>query len=143
MAIYYIDTNNFSTATAVWTDSQLITKAPDGFYSFGDNFRQQFNGLLLSITSCGSPPPPPVVSYAFTFSQSSSSNFIAACEFTDLSLTLWGSESSIFSNTYLFADSNLAIPFDGESKFRKWVGGEISNTFQIGVDGQVLTLENC
>jgi hypothetical protein len=52
---YYIDTADFSTATAVWTDTALTTKAPDGYYSFGGNYRQQFEGLLLSITSCSEP----------------------------------------------------------------------------------------
>lgn len=49
---YYIDTDNFSTATAVWTDATLTTKAPDGYYSFGGNYRQQFSGLLTPIASC-------------------------------------------------------------------------------------------
>ena len=29
---YYIDTSTFASATAVWTDSLLTTKAPDGWY---------------------------------------------------------------------------------------------------------------
>lgn len=49
---YYIDTADFSTATAVWTDTALTTKAADGYYSFGGNYRQQFEGLLLSVQSC-------------------------------------------------------------------------------------------
>jgi hypothetical protein len=49
---YYIDTDNFSTATAVWTDVGLTTKAPDGFYSFGGDYRQQFEGFLTPISSC-------------------------------------------------------------------------------------------
>jgi hypothetical protein len=53
---YYIDTADFSTATAVWTDTALTTKAPDGYYSFGGNYRQQFEGLLLNVISCGSLP---------------------------------------------------------------------------------------
>jgi hypothetical protein len=53
---YYIDTDSFSTATAVWTDSGLTTKAPDGYYSFGGNYRQQFNGLLQAIQSCDVAP---------------------------------------------------------------------------------------
>jgi hypothetical protein len=53
---YYIDTADFSTATAVWTNTSLTTKAPDGYYSFGGNYRQQFEGLLLPIESCSTPP---------------------------------------------------------------------------------------
>jgi hypothetical protein len=52
---YYIDTADFSTATAVWTDTALTTKAPDGYYSFGGNYRQQFEGLLTAIASCTIP----------------------------------------------------------------------------------------
>ena len=52
MAIYYIDTNNFTTATAVWVNSILTTKSPDGYYSFGGNYRQQINGFLTDIISC-------------------------------------------------------------------------------------------
>jgi hypothetical protein len=53
---YYIDTNDFSTAASVWTDLNLTIKAPDGFYSFFGNYRQQLNGILLAIDSCTSPP---------------------------------------------------------------------------------------
>lgn len=53
---YYIDTADFSTATAVWTDTALTVKAPDGYYSFGGNYRQQFSGNLLPIASCTTPP---------------------------------------------------------------------------------------
>lgn len=53
---YYIDTADFSTATAVWTNTSLTTKAPDGYYSFGGNYRQQLSGLLLPIASCSAPP---------------------------------------------------------------------------------------
>ena len=53
---YYIDTNNFATATAVWTDESLTTKAPDGYYSFGGNYRQQDGGLLEPIESCSVEP---------------------------------------------------------------------------------------
>lgn len=53
---YYIDTADFSTATAVWIDTALTTKAPDGYYSFGGSYRQQFGGELLPIQSCSSSP---------------------------------------------------------------------------------------
>jgi hypothetical protein len=49
---YYIDTASFSDANAVWTNSTLTTKAPDGYYSFDGNYRQQLNGFLHPITSC-------------------------------------------------------------------------------------------
>ena len=49
---YYLDTNNFTTATAVWTNSILTTKAPDGYYSFGGDYRQQIDGFLTDLISC-------------------------------------------------------------------------------------------
>jgi hypothetical protein len=49
---YYINTLNFSTATAVWINSSLTTKAPDGYYVFNGEYRQQVNGLLQTLTSC-------------------------------------------------------------------------------------------
>ena len=64
---YYIDTADFSTATAVWTDIALTTKAPDGYYSFGGNYRQQIDGLLLSTNSCSTPPPPVDTCDNYTF----------------------------------------------------------------------------
>lgn len=60
MATFYIDTNSFSTATAVWNDSNLTIKAPDGFYSFSGIYRQQLGGILLNVINCFPPPPPPI-----------------------------------------------------------------------------------
>jgi len=52
-ATYYIDTVDFTAATAVWTDSYLTTKAPDGYYVFDGNYRLQFFGTLMpGVTSC-------------------------------------------------------------------------------------------
>lgn len=53
---YYIDTADFATATAVWTNTTLTTKAADGYYSFGGSYRRQFNGLLQPIESCAVTP---------------------------------------------------------------------------------------
>jgi hypothetical protein len=53
ISTYYIDTNDFSTATSVWSDLNLTIKAPDGFYSFFGDYRQQLNGVLLTTISCG------------------------------------------------------------------------------------------
>ena len=52
MATFYIDTDNFSTATAVWEDPNLTIKAPDGFYSLNGIYRQQSNGILLIAFPC-------------------------------------------------------------------------------------------
>jgi hypothetical protein len=52
MAIYYIDSETFSTATAVYTTSALTTKASDGYYQYCGILRQQSGGILLPEVSC-------------------------------------------------------------------------------------------
>ena len=53
---YYIDTNLFSTATAVWIDSSLTNKAPDGWYQdpseTTSTYRQQTGGTLGAAANC-------------------------------------------------------------------------------------------
>ena len=49
---YYIDTDSFTTATAVWTDSSLQTKAPNQFYQATSIVREQSAGLLLPSVTC-------------------------------------------------------------------------------------------
>ena len=61
-ATFYIDTASFSTATAVFTDRALQTKAADGYYSDETIVRRQQNGILepaVNCPNCGSPPPTP------------------------------------------------------------------------------------
>jgi hypothetical protein len=52
MATFYIDTDDFSTATAVWLDPNLTIKAADGFYSFSGIYRHQVSGILRATLSC-------------------------------------------------------------------------------------------
>jgi hypothetical protein len=54
MATYYIDTNDFSTATSIWTNSNLTIKAADGFYQKDGFYRQMSGGELLHSTICPS-----------------------------------------------------------------------------------------
>lgn len=49
---YYINGTNFSTATAVYTDAELTTCAPDGYYRLGNITRQQLNCQLLQEQNC-------------------------------------------------------------------------------------------
>lgn len=51
---YYIDTNSFDTATSIYTDEGLTIIAPDGYYQFAGNYRQQVGGLLLPAKTCPS-----------------------------------------------------------------------------------------
>ena len=48
----YIDSDSFLTATAVYDDENLITKAADGYYQDDGNYRQQLNGLLGPVVLC-------------------------------------------------------------------------------------------
>lgn len=56
---YFIDTSTFATATAVWSDSQLTTKAPDGWYQASaedaNTYRQQTGGVLGTAANCECP----------------------------------------------------------------------------------------
>lgn len=52
MATYYIDTDNLSTATSIWTDSNLTIKAADGFYQKDGVYRQMSGGELLPSEIC-------------------------------------------------------------------------------------------
>ncbi len=62
-ATFYIDTASFSTATAVFSDASLTTKAADGYYSNESIVRQQVNGILepaVNCPNCAAPPTTPV-----------------------------------------------------------------------------------
>lgn len=52
MATYYIDTNSFATATSIWTNANLTTKAPNGFYQKDGIYRQMSGGELLAPLNC-------------------------------------------------------------------------------------------
>lgn len=59
-ATYFLDTNNFATATAVFTDETLHTKAPNQNYQSANTVREQLNGLLqlsFSCSPCGTTVP--------------------------------------------------------------------------------------
>jgi len=52
LGIYYFNGNSFAQATSVFTDSDLTTLAPDGYYSNAGIVRQQLLGILLSAETC-------------------------------------------------------------------------------------------
>ena len=52
MSLYYINTESFATATAVYLDLELTTKAPDGYYSLSGVYRQQLFGTLRESIEC-------------------------------------------------------------------------------------------
>ena len=49
---YYIDSNEFTTATAVYTNATLTTAAADGFYQSCGVYRQQTSGVLGPVITC-------------------------------------------------------------------------------------------
>jgi len=52
LANYYLNTNAFGTATAVYEDEALTVLAPDGFYSVGGIVREQVGGVLQEVEPC-------------------------------------------------------------------------------------------
>jgi hypothetical protein len=52
LANYYLNTNSFGTATAVYEDEALTVLAPDGFYSVGGIVREQVSGVLQEVEPC-------------------------------------------------------------------------------------------
>jgi hypothetical protein len=52
MSIFYINTEDFSTATSVYSNIELTNKAPDGFYSFNNVYRKQVAGILREVFQC-------------------------------------------------------------------------------------------
>jgi hypothetical protein len=75
MATYYIDTNDFATATSIWTNSNLTVKAANGFYQKDGVYRQMSGGELLSVANC----PECFFAFGSSLVQSTSS---AACSST-------------------------------------------------------------
>ena len=53
----FLDTIEFSAATAVFTNIELTTKAPDGFYVYGTLNREQSSGLLQTGVNCSTLSP--------------------------------------------------------------------------------------
>lgn len=51
---FYLDAPSLATATVIYTDAELTTVAPDGFYSNGTIVREQASGVLLPQTTCPS-----------------------------------------------------------------------------------------
>jgi hypothetical protein len=63
---YYIKTDSFQTATSLYLDANLTTKASDGFYSLGGIWRQQVGGVLSAISTCV--PLSPLQDYIWSLS---------------------------------------------------------------------------
>lgn len=114
MATYYIDTNNFSTATAVWTNAGLTIKAPDGYYSIGGNYRRQLSGLLYEINPC-SPISTPISITNVSFSEAETNK----CQ--KVKVTVTTSELATKINAPFQLNGNSQNPFTFE-----WIRGKLS-----------------
>jgi hypothetical protein len=49
---YFLNASTLAAATAVFTDSALLTKATDGYYKQGTTVRQQVGGFLQAQSTC-------------------------------------------------------------------------------------------
>ena len=99
--IYYIDTNNFTTATSVWTNSILTIKAPDGYYSFTGNYRQQLDGFLLDLIACPTIPPISCIEYMVQ-----TDSFPTLLEYNDCNGIPVSMDLTEFQTVYVCAQKN-------------------------------------
>lgn len=52
MPKYYINTEEFKTATSIYMDEDMNIIAPNGFYENNGSYRRQVDGGLLPIKEC-------------------------------------------------------------------------------------------
>lgn len=142
-SIYYIDSTSFSTATAVYMDANLTTKAPDGYYSFDGVYRLQYLGLLLETVACGvyPPPPPPPPYYQINVSNSVpiSTCFDPALP-TTFPLTIYSDSFPIIIGQTVYTNTGLTVPFVGDNTWY-WYGTYYA--YQINSSGVVVDIVTC
>jgi len=143
MATYYIDSDSFSTATAVYVDAELTIKATDGYYSFGGIYRFQYLGFLLESHACGTtpPPPPPPPYYLINVSNSVPS---AVCgdsgNPTTFPIAMYSEVFPVIIGQTVYYDSALSIVFEGDGTWY-WYGSFYA--YKIDSFGIVLDIVNC
>ena len=89
-ATYFLDTSDFATATAVFADSTLHTKAGDQYYQTGNSVRRQLNGVLELATSCG----PCGTTIPLCFGSSADDVCCTACTYSSYSSSLMSTTRS-------------------------------------------------
>jgi len=117
---YYINGPTLATATAVYTDEELIYCAPDGFYSDGSVVREQVNCELLPAESCdvcsypcpvtpavSSPTPPSEGAYYMDVDLGSGTGAVI------INFTPGGPPSGIKAQYDSTVYNDLSSPFDG------------------------------
>ena len=116
----YIDSSDFLTATAVYDDVNLLTKAADGYYQDNDIYRQQVNGELgpsFVCEECGipcggtiSPPGGQTGLYQLEFSAGTDENDTGA-------ISIYFNPQSIPDGIRVFYDgvyyNRISSPSDG------------------------------
>jgi hypothetical protein len=51
-ATYYLNSDSFALATTIYTDEDMVTVAPDGYYMLDDVYREMLDGVLLDSVAC-------------------------------------------------------------------------------------------
>ena len=137
MATYYTDTNNFATATSIWTNANLTVKAPNGFYQKDGVYRQMSGGELLPVANC------PDCFYSFDGSvvavdsaTACSSEITETYYFENVDGGVGETEPEI--GDLVFSDSEGTIPLS--AGFYKVVSG---NYIQVNSSGVVIAKAMC
>jgi hypothetical protein len=115
-ATYFLDAADLSLATAVYLDSNLSSRAPDGFYSDGTISREQSGGILLVEENCDCAG---VLMLAYR-SDGSVTNTGTLCETLTLDNDFYisGNDVCIISTGNIAYNTNDSLDtFDGEDKF--------------------------
>ena len=137
MATYYIDTNDFATATSIWTNSNLTVKAANGFYQKDGVYRQMSGGELLSVANC------PECFFAFGSSLVESTS-LAACSSTITQTYYFDNVDGGVGETepeigdLVFSDDEGTTPL--AAGFYKVVSG---NYIQVNSSGVVIAKAMC
>jgi len=137
MATYYIDTNDFATATSIWTNSNLTVKAANGFYQKDGVYRQMSGGELLPVANC----PECFFSFGSSLVQSTSSS---ACSSTITQTYYFDNVDGGVGETepeigdLVFSDSEGTTPL--AAGFYKVVSG---NYIQVNSSGVVIAKAMC
>lgn len=137
MATYYIDTNSFVTATSIWTDANLTTKAPNGFYQKDGVHREMSGGELLPVQNC------PECLYSFG-SSLVAANSVTACTSSITETYYFNNVDGGFGESepevgdFVFSDSEGTTPLG--SGFYKMVSG---NYIEVDASGQVIAVGAC
>jgi len=106
-ATFYLDADTFALSTAVYSDSNLTTKAANQFYQADGISRQQISGLLTSSQAC------PSCGTAIGLCYSSSSEQEVCCEGCTYSLLLGGPLASSRTNACAGSATGNSYYFNG------------------------------